>query len=306
MIRANKKLIFKTVEEAQNNIHRIHHIDKEGFTSLFFCEDLDVVSFLIKNGLNVNHQSKKGVSPLMLSVSCPYDDIQKEQLLLDNGADVNLLDKNNENALFYANGLGYAQMLVEHGINIHQRSKYGHNILAHMLHLEAYEIYEYLLRLGVDPDNKDCDGENILFQGGLGLNSIKEVISYGADVLHINNHGQNVLRAAFSPEIMEYFIEQGVDPLVIDDDGHNLYFQKANHYNNDIFDVISKYDIDINKVNNKQENLIQYLLSDIDDYKDIMDRLKPYYEEKINKFVSLGFIMDSKTEKLIQEKIYNA
>lgn len=38
----------------------------------------------------------------------------------------------------------------------------------------------------------------------------------------------------------------------------------------------------------------------------ITDRLKFYYEEKINKFVSLGFIMDSKTEKLIQEKLYNA
>ena len=303
MIKANKALIFKTLSDAQNNLDKIHHVDDNGFTALFFCEDTAVISFLIKQGLDVNHQSKQGFTPLMFSVRFPYDNYDKMRILIDNGADLNAFDEHGQNALFACNSLIYTEALVEAGININVVDKYGQNVLFDRMHYEAYESFDYLLDKGIDTSSVNELGQNILFHHGLSLNDVKRLIAAGANPHQIDNEGRNVLSCVGSEDTIDFYVSLGVDPLKIDQDGNNLFFQKAQHHSEHVFPFIAKHGVDINARNNKGENLIEHLFIDIDDYAYIMDSLRPYYQKKINSWISLGLIIDAKTQALINSKL---
>lgn len=299
MIKANKALIFKTLSDAQNNLDKLHHVDDNGFTALFFCEDPAVISFLIKQGLDVNHQSKQGFTPLMFSVRFPYDNYDKMRILIDNGADLNTVDEHGQNALFACNSLVYTEALVEAGININVVDKYGQNVLFDRMHYEAYESFDYLLDKGIDTSSINELGQNILFHHGLSLNDVERLIAAGANPHQIDNEGRNVLSCTGSEETIAFYVSLGVDPLQIDQDGNNLFFQRAYHYNESLYPVISLLGVDINARNNKGHNIIQHLFIDIDEYLYIMDRIRPYYQRKIDSWTSLGFIIDSETQTLI-------
>lgn len=304
MIKANKALIFQTLSDAQNNIDKIHHVDENGFTPLFFSTDLSVLSFLLDKGLNINHQNKDGLTPLMLSVKHPHDDFHKIKFLIEKGADVNLLDNNYQNALFHSNSLLYIQTLVEAGININQVNKWGDGILSNRLDYEAYESFDYLLDQGVDASPVNDWGLNVLFDGSLGLNYVKRLIDSGANPYQITKEGRNVLSAVSSENVMDFYVEIGVDSLHVDNEGNNLFLQKVQHYTEDIYPVIAKYGVDINLRNNNGLNIVELLLTDIDDYQYMIDRIIPYYKKKIDKWIELGLNLDSSTKNLIEHKLF--
>lgn len=303
MIKANKALIFKTLSDAQNNLNKIHYIDDNGFTALFFCKDPAVISFLIEQGLDVNHQSKQGFTPLMFSVRFPYDNHEKMRILIDNGADLNAVDEHGQNALFACNSLVYTEALVEAGININTVDKYGQNVLFDRMHYEAYESFDYLLDKGIDASPVNELGRNILFHNDLSLNNVKRLIDAGANPYQIDNEGRNVLSCAGSEELINFYVSLGVDPFNIDQDGNNLFFQRAYHHNESLYPAIHLLGVNINARNNKSHNLIQHLFMDIDEYSSIMDRIRPYYQRKIDSWISLGFIMDSETQTLINNTL---
>lgn len=303
MIKANKALILKTLSDAQNNLDKIHHVDDNGFTALFFCEDPAVISFLIKQGLDVNHKSKQGFTPLMFSVRHSYDNYEKMHILISAGADLNTVDEHGQNALFGCNSPVYTEALVDAGIEISSVDKYGENILFNCMHYEAYDSFDYLLEKGVNASPVNELGQNILFHNDLSLNDVKRLIAAGANPHQIDNEGRNVLSRVGSEDIIDFYISLGVDPLKIDQDGNNLFFQKVQHHSEHIFPVIGKLGIDINARNNKGHNLIQHLFIDIDDYIYIINSIRPYYQKKINSWISLGFIIDAETQALIDSKL---
>ncbi|WP_341787638.1 ankyrin repeat domain-containing protein [Rickettsia endosymbiont of Cantharis rufa] len=75
-------------------------VDKKGENNTLYLVILDslggnieLITFLIANGININHLNSLGNTALLYSVASDYSSVIR--ILLENGADINI--KNNEN-----------------------------------------------------------------------------------------------------------------------------------------------------------------------------------------------------------------
>lgn len=78
----------------------INAVDKKGGNNALYLvildslgENIELITFLIANGININHQNSLGNTALLYSVASGYSSVIR--ILLENGADINI--KNNEN-----------------------------------------------------------------------------------------------------------------------------------------------------------------------------------------------------------------
>ncbi|WP_295154680.1 ankyrin repeat domain-containing protein [uncultured Brachyspira sp.] len=124
---------FNTVELLVNAKADVNAVNNYGWSPLFFAADnsnSDVVAFLADNGADINLVDSKGITPLLIAndvesikVLAKTSNINKANfagvtplisfsgrgistdainILLENGADVNMIDKDGETALSYA------------------------------------------------------------------------------------------------------------------------------------------------------------------------------------------------------------
>lgn len=142
---------FNVVELLVMNNADVNAANNYGWTPLFFAADnsnSDVVAFLVDNGANINLVANEGITPILIAndiesvkILCKTTNINKANdsgitpliafsmrdistevinVLLENGANVNILDKDKETALSYAieNGnFEIALMLLNNNAN---------------------------------------------------------------------------------------------------------------------------------------------------------------------------------------------
>ena len=72
-------------------------------------------------------QVRRERTPLIEAVYERHKDVVK--LLLDNGADVNILDDIGSTAIFHSYDVDITKMLIEHGADINAKDKFGRTAL---------------------------------------------------------------------------------------------------------------------------------------------------------------------------------
>lgn len=136
-----------TLDEAKELIENganVNEIDLDGNLPILFVSSLDVAQLFIQHGANVNFQNNYGVTPLHLSV--PRDDLfEITKLFIDNGADVNAKTTHGWTPLFYTEDLKTAELLVDAGININERSLSSMSCLST---IGDSETLEFLIKNG--------------------------------------------------------------------------------------------------------------------------------------------------------------
>ncbi|MBR5904541.1 MAG: ankyrin repeat domain-containing protein [Alphaproteobacteria bacterium] len=83
-------------------------------------DNCEFAKILIENGADVNLVDARGQTPLHQVYN-----VETAQLLIDHGADVNAIDSNGWTPLFYAPDVNIAKILVENGADISIKDKYG-------------------------------------------------------------------------------------------------------------------------------------------------------------------------------------
>jgi ankyrin repeat protein len=143
-----------TLEEAKELIKNgadVNEIDLDGNLPILFVSSLDVAQFFIQHGANVNFQNNYGVTPLHLSVQ--RDDLfEITKLFIDNGADVNAKTTHGLTPLFYTEDLKTAELLVDAGININERSLSSESCLSN---IGDGETIEFLIKNGAISPTRD-------------------------------------------------------------------------------------------------------------------------------------------------------
>lgn len=158
----------------------IGHKNRKGNTILYFfvdeycngahCDhsdgcDINIVSYLIKHGANVNNMNNDHVTPLMhhiehLSDLNNYEDNIKA--MLKAGADVNAKDKNGKTALMYAADAGNDETikeLLKAGANIQAKDNNGKTALMYAASTGNEDAIKALIKAGADLSAVDNKGK---------------------------------------------------------------------------------------------------------------------------------------------------
>ncbi len=138
-----------------------------------------VMSFLKKDGINVNAVDEMGFAPLHYASKKGYRDIVK--LLLDKEADVNLISNESVTPLHMAVNSGNKEvikLLIDAGADINATDRGGRTALIYAVEAKKAEAARYLVELGADISIMDNQNHTALdYANALGLVQLIESMS---------------------------------------------------------------------------------------------------------------------------------
>lgn len=153
---------------------------EEAIIDATMANDLDGIKNAIQLGLDINHQNFFGKTALHY-----IESIEAAQLLLDHGADPNMVDYNNRPPLFDVNDPALAIFLVDHGADAKFQDKDG--LTAMYIWVDFPEVVQRLLAEGANPNIQLVTGSMIIKRGNTALHKVGNLesaqllVQHGAD-----------------------------------------------------------------------------------------------------------------------------
>lgn len=239
------------VEKSAMTSLDIHAIDHDGWNCLYYAmlsSSLDCMNFLVSRGVKATN-NEHGTSLLMEAVDRGHYEFIR--YLVENshtlGIDLNAKDSCGCNALFYCSANGSLKVF-EYLVNNHIKlcdDLHNRTVLMQAAYNAHRELVTYLIdneiSLGLDVNQKDKDGRNVLFyciEGG-NLDMLVALLEYGIP-MQPDGSGKNNLFQAVSAghaSIVEYILDKKnshlkIDPLATDTNGNNAMYYYAKRPNN--------------------------------------------------------------------------
>ena len=143
-------------------------------------KSLAIIKVLVEQyHFDVNQPDEAGTSSLMLAVK--HGNLDTAKYLVANGANVNAVDNEGHNVLFYLYkdyepAKQLLQYLITQGVNVNHLDKSGRNVLFY-----ATKHIELLLKAGTDATVVADDGTTVLMNCRLSFSDFKRLIRHGAD-----------------------------------------------------------------------------------------------------------------------------
>jgi hypothetical protein len=146
--------------------------DQVSLSGTLGCPSLDRLKKNLRLGGNPNHQALWNDGAPALHQWALLAHVEAVQLLLDYGADVNILDNLGRSALKYATGaLNWSEtskaeqvvkLIIQAGANVNVKSTLGFTPVMWAARAGNLEITKLLVRKGANAHDKDNDGNNAL------------------------------------------------------------------------------------------------------------------------------------------------
>ncbi|MEM8895147.1 MAG: ankyrin repeat domain-containing protein, partial [Bacteroidota bacterium] len=158
--------------------------------------------------------------------------------LLSQGNDVNKLTHDARTYIFWAaykSNIPLMDYLIEQGAKTDLVDQHGYSLFMFtaVTAQENEEVYEYIMKLGADPmKERDREGRNAL-------------LAYAS--------------ATKTGDMLDYFIDLGLDVNSVDEDGNGIFNQAAKTGNQELLErLISQYKVDTNPNKKTNENAILF------------------------------------------------
>jgi predicted Fe-Mo cluster-binding NifX family protein len=153
----------------------VNYIDEYGNSALIFASYIDkivapnekytsrvITKLLIEAGAKIDFVAEFGETALRGAIIA--DDLKRIKYLVDNGADINHLDKSKSGYIFYCNVLSCVEYFVSKGLSINSVDKNNRNLIKSAVsgRFEKTTEVKKLINLGADICHKDNEGLNVL------------------------------------------------------------------------------------------------------------------------------------------------
>jgi uncharacterized protein len=235
----NVTTVYKLIEKgADVNLKRNDRASL--FEYLSVKGNLELIKYFIDNGAKVNEpQGDDGYSILAKCLCQRKINIDVIKLLLSNGADSNMLNKNGDNILHYAldnecSSTDIIKLLVtDYSVNINCRSRYFTPLDYYLYDNNScnIKIIKKLLKLGADPNIlNSMNGNSLttyLSNNNVTLEIINLLVEFGVDTHKVYKKGTMMHYYIRSRSmncdtgIINRLLELGVDPNQVDDNNSN-------------------------------------------------------------------------------------
>ena len=197
--------INSIASDGSNRLHQISNLSEISIVA-------DYIQPLLAIPAEVNRVNDAGETPLMQAVMS--NNIDFMNLLIKMGADVNLCRAANDSALTYAlfdrfdDGV---ELLLSKGADIYRVDSFKNSLLHKLIFLPSYEaVLPYIMPLLSDSlqvSKRNCDGETPLMLACEKANTayVSILLTHGADVNAIDNHGKTALMRCPDDSFLEMF-----------------------------------------------------------------------------------------------------
>ncbi|MBO1003904.1 ankyrin repeat domain-containing protein [Pseudogracilibacillus auburnensis] len=185
--------------------------------------DTDIISSLMKEGVDINTQDSEGRTAAMIATY--HNDVESMKMLIDAGADVNIQDDMENNPFLYAGAEGFLDILkltIEVGADPTVTNRYGGTALIPAAEHGYVDVVEELLtNTDIDVNHVNNLGWTALLEAIILNNgdekqqqTVQLLIDHGADV-HIADNGnvtplQHAHEKGFK-EIEQILLEAGAE-----------------------------------------------------------------------------------------------
>lgn len=191
-------------------------------TLLFDIYDVDKVNFLINQGIDINAKDKQGNNALLMSNNTLEGSIAVKKFLVENGIDVNNINKANKSILHYEKNIEILKILLDkmnkntknikcknagrtclfsqndeiseililNGVDVNSRDKDG---IPAFKETKSEKIHLLMLEQGLKINERDYTGKNLFFYNCINEKIIKEMIKLQGDLNALAKNGENAL-----------------------------------------------------------------------------------------------------------------
>lgn len=189
--------ISYTTGEGVKKVKKVRMASGDHIFQLIKAGDLKSAIDQINSGrFNLNSIDSSSKTTLMLSAKSGYADVVK--LLLEKGADTEIIDQAGNTALFYAiesRFTGIVRLLLEKDANYRHENNEKMKPVAFAVKHGSVDILKLLIEKGADINAKDCYGDTALTWAAYigSYDSAKLLIDSGADINVVTLHGNTPL-----------------------------------------------------------------------------------------------------------------
>jgi len=186
-------------------------------TDLFYSNDLQILTRIIREGLSVNTLNELGESAIF---RCGFE---KARFLLQRNADVNIVNIQGDD-VFTATlkskkvpdkiRVQKCKLFIEHGYDV-TKLKGDNNPL---FYVSNEAIADFLIKQGVSPFDINSKGQNVFFNTKMSANMVVKYKNMGVNINHIDLKGYNPLVYACAVandmkfKLVENLLKAGIDP----------------------------------------------------------------------------------------------
>ena len=224
-----------------------------------FDKNPESIKILKKSGYNLNNLNDYGYTPLIYSLIENRTNIA--ELLIKNGVDCNCTFKDDNDNVFsplewalLKNQSDIATLLINHGADIHHYCTAGVNSFLMAAQSGDNKNIQLLLNKGIPVDIKGLnkyEGQTALMfaANNSHLDTIKLLISYGADINATRNDGITTLMIAAKvgdQKSVEYLLQNGADINLITNQGADAFIYATQYGNVSCAELLLNAGADIN------------------------------------------------------------
>jgi ankyrin repeat protein len=224
--------------------------------------NVSLVNYLLKYYANeLENTDSEGETALFKACLRGHFNIAK--LLIEKGANVNVINKYRENILFFCSPkeVSFLDFLIQKGIEINQQNIYGQSALIVECRNGRVDAVKYLVERGADVNLKDNYGQSAI---SIALtNNYMSIVDYliekGADLHTQDKIGQNLVSIAFYKNHVDLaldLINKGIDLINENSLGGNLLMQACLKNDLKMVELLINRGIDVQKVNHRGENAL--------------------------------------------------
>lgn len=208
-----------------------------------FFDSIESVDYFINQGMDLKSTDNEGNN--IFNYAARRGNVELLQQLIDRGIEYKKLNKNGGNAFMFAsqgtrgftNSIGVYKFLLDKGLNPNVVTTDGSTPLHRIALSKADDnIFELFIEQGANVDQQDSEG-NTPFLNVCSRGNIKTVdlfLKKSKDITVTNKKGQTALMLAVahnSPEIVDFLLQNKINPQATDAAGNNLGYYLVESFN---------------------------------------------------------------------------